>query len=135
MSKKSKAIDWDAEAVAMAEYVTGKLMDVQRGAMPWRQAGVSVIFGNDDLGGDPRTRVEVARVREWLAELDIKILGFGADSWAGYSWAMLVETSEVRNMNRLVWGSWGDGNYDGVQYQAALAGIAKSGVTADHSAN
>jgi hypothetical protein len=70
-------VNWDNEATAMANYVDKKMPWVHRGAMPWRQVGISVVFGNDCYSTDERARDEVAWVRDRLGELGIKVLGFG----------------------------------------------------------
>jgi hypothetical protein len=135
MGRKSRAIDWDEEAVAMARHVGTHMFSAHRGAMAWRQTGISVVFGNDDYADDPRSKDEVTRVKDWLNELNIKVLGFGIDPDDGYSWAMLVETSDIRMLNDLVWSSWDDGQASACQYQIADPAIAEHGLEPDHSAN
>jgi hypothetical protein len=135
MDRKSRAIDWDAEAVAMSRHVGTHMFSAHRGAMPWRQTGISVVFGNDDYADDPRSKDEVSKVKDWLTERNIKMLGFGIDPDDGYSWAMLVETSDIRMLNDLVWSSWDDGQGSVSQYQIAGSAIAEYGIEPDHSAN
>jgi hypothetical protein len=145
-----KAIDWNEEAVKMAQYVGSKMMSAHRGAMPWRQTGISVVFGNDDYDqvneddpegprGDPKTKAEVARVREAIEGPGGKVLGFGVDPSDGYSWAMLVENDDVEILNLIVWHAWdreaNAGGDSGGQFAIAAAAIGDDGIRPDHSAN
>jgi hypothetical protein len=121
MKREKSRIDWDAEAVAMADHVGHEMFAAHRGAMWWRRVGVSVVFGNDGYavrsGGrfhegelrpvdDPRPRREVALVREVLAKQGIEVLGFGTSSGNGYSWAMLVQTDDRAMLESVVWQAW-----------------------------
>jgi hypothetical protein len=156
--------DWNTEAAAMAAYVAREMFEAHRGAMPWRQVGIQVIFGNDGwrnsgykadfkAEGDPRTHREVALVRETLEAEGIDILGFGsgpADDEYGpghFSWAMLVRSDDLELLTSVVWQAWeiaceGHGEIDtdlvitgGVQPAIAAGAIYASGLTPDHSAN
>jgi hypothetical protein len=98
--------DWNAEAATMAQYVRDNMFEAHRGAMPWKQEGISVAFGNDGYSKDDRAKSEVARVREYLQERGLPILGFGVDSTEGYSWAMLVQTQAHKKLRKLVWACW-----------------------------
>jgi hypothetical protein len=129
--------DWDAEATAMAVYVGEHLFEAHRGAIPWWQEGITVIFGNDNYAGKDWSKQEVAMVREWLEENKIPILGFGTDPEDDYSWAMLVGTRDVDAMYKLVWACFlpqrpvrevmaTDGRFVGVQPGIADRAIAKS---------
>ena len=60
--------DWNAEAATMAQYVFDNMFEAHRGAMPWNQEGISVVFGNDGYGKDDRAKNEVAMVRKYLEE-------------------------------------------------------------------
>jgi hypothetical protein len=151
----AKRIDWDAEAVAMADYVVERMFSAHRGVMPWRQTGVAVIFGNDGYGGsyenpdgDPRVKKEVELVREALAGLGIDVFGFGVESAEDhYSWAMLVRSDDLGRLNSIAWQSWEvacgvrseiDPNLElvgGVQPGIAWKTIAEAGIRPDHSAN
>jgi hypothetical protein len=133
-------IDWNAEAAAMARHVNEEMMSAHRGAMPWLQVGISVVFGNDgySCSEDQRAKDEVDRVRRTLEDLGVKILGFAVSPGEGYSWAMLVETDHLEMLSDLVWRSWDRGVLDGYasyQRSIALAAIEKSGIKPDHSAN
>jgi hypothetical protein len=96
-------IDWDAEAVATANCVRKHMFDAHRGAMLGRQIGtlgrqlgIGAIFGNDNFSQDARSRNEVDTVRSKLAEMGVKILGFGVsdpiydEDAPGLNWAILV---------------------------------------------
>ena len=58
--------NWNTEAATMADYVGDNMFEAHRGAMTWKQEGVSVVFGNDGYTQDGRARSEVAMVREHL---------------------------------------------------------------------
>jgi hypothetical protein len=142
-------MNWDNEAVAMATHVGDEMFPAHRGAMPWRQLGISVVFGNDGYAKTPWVKDEVARVRELLGEYGIKILGFGLDPEDDYSWAMLVESSDVDGLNSIVWVAWqwawsGErpdgkvlqpGAFAAFQIREANKATAESGIKPDHSAN
>jgi hypothetical protein len=98
--------NWNTEAATMADYVSDNMFGAHRGAMTWRQAGVSVVFGNDGYMQGERARSEVAMVRQQLGLEGIPILGFGVDSEGGYSWAMLVKTGDIGMLTHLVWSCW-----------------------------
>src|SRR4051812_8954710 len=38
--------NWNTEAATMADYVSDNMFGAHRGAMTWKQEGVSVVFGN-----------------------------------------------------------------------------------------
>jgi len=101
--------DWNAEAATMAQYVFDNMFKAHRGAMPWKQEGISVVFGNDGYDKDDRAKNEVAMVRKYLEEKGISILGFGVGSSNGYSWAMLVQTRAHKELRKLVWACWEPG--------------------------
>src|SRR4051794_7601014 len=101
--------DWQAAASEAATFVNTNLMPAHRGAMPWRQLGISVVFGNDGYcTDDPRSRHEVKLVREMLRRRGIEELGFGLDPMEGYSWAMIVRSHDVEFLLDAVWQSWPD---------------------------
>ena len=101
--------DWNAEAVSMANYVYEHMFEAHRGAMPWKQDGITVVFGNDGYSSDKRARNAVKMLRKFLDSRETPVLGFGVDSEAGHSWAMSVKTAddEVLNdgevLNSLIW--------------------------------
>ena len=98
--------DFNSEAASMAQYVSDSSFDIERGAILDYRAGVCVAFGNDGFAGDQRSKDEVHRVSDALNRLGIKILGFGTDPRDGYSWAMLIETSDIEMLRTLVRTSW-----------------------------
>jgi hypothetical protein len=89
-------IDWNAEAVEMANYVSRHMSNVHRGAMAWRQVGIAVAFGNDGYA-DFRTQQEIASLRDGFEQLypPIEEIGFGVGSEDNHSWAMLVKLHEA----------------------------------------
>ena len=129
--------NWDTEAATMADYAVDNAFKATVRRMPWKQEGVSVVFGHDGYDRDRRAKDEVAMVREYLALEGIPVLGFGVDSHTGYSWAMLVKTGDVGMLNKLVWACWvprepvrdvmaRDGDVRGVQADIASAAIQES---------
>ena len=100
-------VDWDSEAKRAANRVGDEMFEAHRGAMPWGQVGVSVVFGNDGYGADQRARREVAGVRRGLAEHGVAELGFGTRDDDGYAWAMIVQSGDIAFLESLVWGAWG----------------------------
>jgi hypothetical protein len=138
-----REIDWDAEAVAMAVYVGDHLFSAHRGAMPWRQVGISVVFGNDGYRYDLRTKEEVETVRGVFKARGIKVLGFGVEPEEGYSWAMLVDSDDAPTLNAIVWVAWmADAEpeavqsaFDWWQTEEVKRAIREAGPKPDHSAN
>jgi len=94
--------DWNAEAEAMAQYVSENLPDVPRGAVEGRQARVSIVFGNDPDRDPPAVQAEISRVRDALDQAGIRILGFGVDLENGHTWAMIVESEDLPMLNDLI---------------------------------
>lgn len=137
--------DWGAEAVTMADYANKHMSDAHRGAMPGRQLGIIVVFGNDGYEDD-RTKLEVAMLREEVlaAVPRMEILGFGVDSTDGYSWAMLVRpVSDIENdflmvaLNDIISHCARKCGFGNAGYQAGIAknSIAKHGIRPVYSAN
>jgi hypothetical protein len=137
-----RANDWNAEAVAMARYVRENMFEAHRGAMPWKQPGVSVIFGNDGATGEHTTR-EIEAVRECLQLCEIPILGFGVEPEANYSWAMLVQSHEpAANLAEMVWDMWGvtaagpvADVFIATQWKIAMDEVANHGTKPETSTN
>src|SRR5262245_46722961 len=100
-----KQFDWNTEAAKMADYVGEEMFEAHRGAMPWRQIGISVVFGNDGYEDQPgeesdsRAKREVALVRGTLEREGVDVLGFGTCPGDGYSWAMLVRSTDLPRLN------------------------------------
>jgi hypothetical protein len=90
-----REIDWNAEAVEMANYVSKHMSNVHRGAMAWRQVGIAVVFGNDGYS-DIRTQQEIASLRDDFEESHPRVeeIGFGVDDEENFSWAILVKLHE-----------------------------------------
>src|SRR4051812_42551482 len=96
----------------MARYVRDNMFEAHRGAMPWKQDGVTVIFGNDGYDQDDRVREAVSRVRAALNRDGIEVLGFGVEPEEGYSWAMLVGSHDYVKLYALVWTCSGAGEFN-----------------------
>jgi hypothetical protein len=106
------------------------------------------VFGNDGYEQSRWVKEEVARVRELLGEIGIKVLGFGL-SRSDYSWAMLVDSSDVEGLTSIVWVAhswavWGEGPkgkllrpgvFAAFQMGEASKALAEAGIKPDHSAN
>jgi hypothetical protein len=116
--------DWNAEAIAMARHVCDHMFEAHRGAMPWKQSGVTVIFGNDDHK-DKRTQTEIARLRDFLELRGIPILGFGVEPEEHYSWAMLIQHPTHEEMAPVVWDCW-NGTRDTSSFTLYQSNIAAS---------
>ncbi len=101
-----KAPDWNAEAVVMAQYAGKEMFEAHRGAMPWKELGVSVVFGNDGYSQDVRAKQEVEFVRSYCERAGIAVLGFGVDPDDGYSWAMLVKSADHESLIPVAWSGW-----------------------------
>jgi hypothetical protein len=146
--------DWDAEAVAMADYAKANMSEALRGATNWRQVGIACVFGCDDYK-DVLTQNEVALFRQACDELEIPVLGFGVDFTEGYCWAFLVRLSakypDNGALNALVWdvhrkcaGTFSrmmlsvdpaKSDKGWSEYQAAKGVTDKHGIRPDHSEN
>lgn len=116
---------WDSEAEHAAEQIHAELREAHRGAMVWQDPGVVVIFGNDGYGSDDRAREEVEYVRHVLSECGVTELGFGTSRVEDYTWALLVEASDVDALNEIVWTAWAnvEGGYQ-CWYQMEIAARA-----------
>ena len=102
-----KAIDWDAEAAAMAQHVSSTMVSTHRGAFGWPlDREISVVFGNDGDTEAQRAKDEIAKVRSALDQHGIKVLGFGVARGAGYSWAMLVKSGDFGMLHAMVHSVW-----------------------------
>ena len=121
-----KPIDWNAEAARAADHVTcTELFKAHRGAIPWGNLGVVVVFGNDSYTKDERARREVEFVREFLRTEGLTELGFGVDSDEGYSWAMIVDTNFTPPLFYAVWEAWGRAS--GADMQDAVT-VSQTGI-------
>ncbi len=94
--------DWNAEAVAMAQYVAENLADQPRGAIAGRQTRVSVVFGNEGRRDPAAVQDEVSRIRDMLDEQGIRVLGFATAPAEGETWAMIVESEDLDLLEDLV---------------------------------
>jgi len=130
--------DWNVEAIAMARHVRDHMCEAHRGAMPWKQSGVTVIFGNDCYE-DPRAKIEIARLRAFLELREIPILGFGLDPEEHYSWAILIQYLAHEEMVPVVWDCWNGkrdtSSFTLIQSKIAARTIARHGIKPETSAN
>src|SRR4051812_1022686 len=102
--------EWNDEAIRLANYISEHMHEAHRGAMPWTESGVSVLFGNDayandEDSGDNRSVDEVNMIRRALERRKKEILGFGVCD-EGYAWVMLVRCCEVGRLDDLVWSAY-----------------------------
>jgi hypothetical protein len=105
-------MNWSREAARQANHVSEHLFAAHRGALPWRVAGYTVVFGNDGYSpaadgdpGDGSSPMVFAKVREHLAVVGVEELGFGLCD-DGYSWAMIVRTGDSHSLDLAVWSCW-----------------------------
>jgi hypothetical protein len=116
-------------AANMATSLMCTMHQAHRGAVATSLPGIVAAFGNDDYSSDDRTKAEVARLRELLAEEGIEELGFGIDMVEGYTWVLLAKTDEKLLLHELVWRAareaWiPDGSPKGISYLACQEQIA-----------
>lgn len=120
---------WKSEAEKAAEYMHNHYFFAHRGAILWCPQ-VTVVFGNDGYDPKPdeeldeanqRSRDEVAMFRKKSSALSFKELGFGK-SKDGYSWAILIDSSEVERLHELVWSCYPPGGSNN-SYQKTEATI------------
>lgn len=111
-------VNWKLEASRAAEYLSRHHFSAHRGAILWF-TNVTAIFGNDGyddacadneqaLDAQGRARAEVEGVRRELRERSIAELGFGT-SRSGYTWVMLVKSSDARTLNDVPWRHYPEG--------------------------
>jgi hypothetical protein len=104
-------MNWSKEAAPQANRVAEHLFVAHRGALSWRLAGYSVVFGNDGYSpadgdrGDGSSAMVVARLREHFADIGVEELGFGLCD-DGDSWAMIVRTGDSDSLDLAVWSCW-----------------------------
>lgn len=91
-------MNYNARAKRIANYVYSRSLETHRGAMALREAGVSVVFGNDDYTGDPQTRELVRLLFEATHDAGVEVLGFATSDGpvgSGYAWAMVLATDQL----------------------------------------
>jgi hypothetical protein len=125
--------DWQAEARAAANRIKARMFQAHRGAIPWRDLGVSVVFGNDGYTGlSGRVRREVVEVRKRIAAAGMTELGFATDEEEDYTWAMIVRTDDIAFLSNAVWEAWNLANgrdpKDVDAFRAAQEGIAAESI-------
>ncbi|NLX98437.1 MAG: hypothetical protein GXY83_19940 [Rhodopirellula sp.] len=122
--------DWTAKAATIANYVSNNLFEAHRGAMPWHQDDIVVLFGND--GYDERAKQSIAFVRQHLATMPNAPteLGFSLDEVDGYTWAALFHShpdvddeDTIDLLSDLVWHGWSRAHFkDGPHDASARLG-------------
>ena len=80
------------------------MFDQHRGAAPSELPGITVLFGNDGLADNQRAMDGLADVRAYLAANGIEELGFATNP-VGYSWAMLVRSTDHETLDNILWDS------------------------------
>jgi hypothetical protein len=129
------SIDWNAEAVRVANYVVRRMIDVHRGAMAWHH-GIVVAFGNDGYTADGRSQVVARLLRQIVDIPDWKIdqLGFGVndENDPGFTWVLLLDPGRshdvvalVDSLDKAIWTAWhlanGDSLIRGLDHHSRLA--------------
>jgi hypothetical protein len=94
--------DWNAEAGVLADHVAQNLADRPRGAIAGRQSRVSVVFGNESDRAPEAVQDKVARIQDSLDQEGIRVLGFAAAPGDGETWAMIVESEDLRLLEEIV---------------------------------
>jgi hypothetical protein len=109
-------VDWVAEAVRVANYVTRQIVDMQRGALLWHH-GIIVAFGNDDYSSDEKSQ-GVVQLLTQLVDIPawkIERLGFATNEEedAGYTWVLLLDPARsddvvglVESLDEAIWAAW-----------------------------
>jgi hypothetical protein len=100
-----KRVDWTAEALALARFVTANLTKIGRGSMPSRWPDMFVVFGID--GKD-----EAIGFMSYLGS-DDWVHGFAVDPANDRCWAMLIEATaddpDGFALNFGIWMTWAGG--------------------------
>ena len=111
-----KHIDWNAEAVRVANYIARHVLDMRCGALLWHN-GVTVAFGTDGYVEDERSQAIVDLLRQ-IVEIPawkIEHLGFGVNDGteAGRTWVLLLDpalsddvVALVHSLDEAVWTAW-----------------------------
>ena len=73
-----------------------------RGVTLVSDAGVAVVFGNDDYARDPKTREEVRLILDRAAEKGIEVLGFETDDAGHSAWAMALRCTNLEWLRAIV---------------------------------
>lgn len=95
-------INWQEKAVRAVTKVKKQLFHIHRGAKMWHKAsGTLVVFAND---GEPDANIEFMKAK--CAKAGITIRGIAIDEEDHYSFAMLVDSTDVKQFNNWVWDSW-----------------------------
>jgi len=111
-----RGVDWAAEAVRVANYVTRHIVDMHRGALIWHH-GIIVAFGTDDYSADEKSRgvvqllTQIVDIPAWKTEK----LAFGTNDEedAGYTWVLLLDPAHsddvvglVESLDNAIWAAW-----------------------------
>lgn len=93
-----EAMNYNARAKKLANYVHSRCLEIHRGVMPLGDLEACVVFGNDDYSGNARTREMVRLLFDACHEAGVPVLGFatndGADD-SGCSWSLVLSTENA----------------------------------------
>ncbi len=115
-TRNMRGIDWDAEAVRVANYITRRIVDMHRGALLWHQ-GIVVAFGTDDYSGDEKSRevvqllTQIVDIPAWKTEK--LAFGINDEEDAGATWVLLLDPALsddvgglVDSLDVAIWAAW-----------------------------
>ena len=96
-------IDWDAEAVRLANYIARRIVDLNRGALLWHQ-GIIVAFGTDHYTTDAKSQ-EVVQLLTQIVEIpawktDRLAFGTNDEEQAGSTWVLLLDPCAFERCRR-----------------------------------
>jgi hypothetical protein len=109
-------LDWNAEAVRVANYVARHIVEMQRGALLWHH-GIITAFGNDGYAVDARSQgvVELLRQIVDIPAWKVDQMGFGVNDGknAGHTWVLLLDPALshdvvglVDSLDEAIWTAW-----------------------------
>ncbi len=111
-----RGIDWNAEAVRVANYITRRIVDMHRGALLWHH-GIVVAFGTDDYAVDEKSRevvqllTQIVDIPDWKTDK----LAFATNDGegAGSTWVLLLDPALsddlaglVDSLDHAIWAAW-----------------------------
>jgi hypothetical protein len=109
-------IDWDAEAVRLANYISRRIVDLHRGALLWHH-GIIVAFGTDHYSTDAKSQ-EVVQLLTQIIEIpawktDRLAFGTNDEEQAGSTWVLLLDPARsndvvglVESLDIAIWTAW-----------------------------
>lgn len=100
------------KAQLLSEIISQELGEAHRGAFPYGDSGVVVVFGNDCFVADPRSQRSVDAVRDRVSQLDATEMNF-AVSRDGVTWVLVVIVPDAldvqeaaRALEDAAWDGW-----------------------------